>query len=118
MRADRDVATGELTYSFGPSGCTFETPAKLWLDYSDLGTDKATQQANPELIIFFANADQLSALVVMADYNRWTNQSVTAPFSAACQSILFAYTEAKKKNPLGVIGFLIFQSVRLLTGRF
>jgi hypothetical protein len=57
------------------------------------------------LIIFFANADQLSALVVMADYNRGTNQSVVAPFGAACQSILFGYAEAKKKNSRGVIGF-------------
>ena len=77
-----------------------------------------TEQDDPELIIFFTNADQLSALVVMADYNRGTNQSVTAPFGAACQSILFAYSEAKKENPRGVIGFLIFQSVQLLTGRF
>ena len=58
-----------------------------------------------ELIVFFTNADQLSALVVMADYNRGSNQSVTAPFGAACQSILFGYAEAKKENPRGVIGF-------------
>ncbi len=64
-----------------------------------------TEQDNPELIIFFANADQLSALVVMADYNRGTNRSVTAPFGAACQSILFGYAESKKENPRAVIGF-------------
>ena len=63
------------------------------------------EQDEPELITFFVNADQLSALVVMADYNRGTNQSITAPFGAACQSILFAYAEAKKENPRGVIGF-------------
>jgi uncharacterized protein (DUF169 family) len=67
--------------------------------------EQLTEQDTPELIIFFVNADQLSALVVMADYNRGTNQSVTAPFGAACQSILFGYAEAKKENPQGVIGF-------------
>ncbi len=67
--------------------------------------EQVTEKDEPELIVFFANADQLSALVVMADYNRGTNQSVTAPFGAACQSILFCYAEAKKKNPRGVIGF-------------
>ena len=67
--------------------------------------EQLTEQDTPELIIFFVNADQLSALVVMADYNRGTNQSVTAPFGAACQSILFGYAEAKKENPRGVIGF-------------
>jgi uncharacterized protein (DUF169 family) len=64
-----------------------------------------TERDEPELIIFFVNGDQLSALLVMADYNRGTNRSVTAPFGAACQSILFGYAEAKKENPGGVIGF-------------
>ena len=42
MRADKDPVTGELVYTFGPSGCHFDEPAILWLDYSDLGTDAAT----------------------------------------------------------------------------
>jgi len=67
--------------------------------------EQVTEQDNPELIVIFANADQLSALVVMADYSRGTNQSVTAPFCAAFQSILFGYAEAKKESPRGVIGF-------------
>ncbi len=67
--------------------------------------DQITEHDKPELIVFFTNADQLSALVVMADYNRGTNQSVTAPFGAACQSILFGYAETKRENPRGVIGF-------------
>ncbi|KAF1084954.1 hypothetical protein SPSYN_01090 [Sporotomaculum syntrophicum] len=64
-----------------------------------------TEQDEPALIIFFANADQLSALIVLSDYNRGTNQSITAPFGAACQSILFGYAEAEKDQPRGVIGF-------------
>jgi len=64
-----------------------------------------TEQDEPELIIFFVNPDQLSALVVMADYNRGVSQSVIAPFCAACQSILFGYAEAKQEHPRGIIGF-------------
>ncbi len=67
--------------------------------------DQLTEKDEPELIVFFVNADQLSALVVMSDYNRGTNQSVTAPFGGACQSLLFAYAEIKRDNPRGVIGF-------------
>lgn len=67
--------------------------------------DQVTEQDEPELIIFFVNADQLSALAVMADYNRGTNQSITSPFGAACQSILYGYAEAKKEHPGAVIGF-------------
>jgi hypothetical protein len=96
----------------------YKTPelARKWVDslpMTDVSTDyvvfkpweQVTEQDEPDLIVFFANADQLSALVVMADFNRGTNQSVTAPFGAACQSILFAYAEAKKENPRCVIGF-------------
>ncbi|PTN07661.1 COG2043 family uncharacterized protein [Mangrovibacterium marinum] len=59
----------------------------------------------PEMIIFFVNPDQLSALVVMADYSRGMSQSVIAPFCAACQSILFGYEEAQQEKPRGIIGF-------------
>jgi uncharacterized protein (DUF169 family) len=90
--------------------------ARKWVDslpMTDVPTEyvvfkpweQVSEKDEPELIVFFANADQLSALVVMADYNRGTNQSVTAPFGAACQSILFGYAEAKKENPRGVLGF-------------
>ncbi len=67
--------------------------------------DQLNEEDHPELIVFFVNADQLSALVVMASYNRGTNHVVTAPFGAACQSILFGYEEAKKEEPGGVMGF-------------
>ncbi len=67
--------------------------------------EQLTEEDKPELIVFFVNADQLSALIVISDYNRGTNQVVTAPFGAACQSILFGYEEAKKEEPRGVMGF-------------
>jgi uncharacterized protein (DUF169 family) len=90
--------------------------ARKWVDslpMTDVPTEyvvfkpfeQVTEKDAPELIVFFVNADQLSALVVMADYNRGTNQSITAPFGAACQSILFGFAETKKENPRGVIGF-------------
>ncbi len=108
-RAGSEMAEGERFY---------KNPelARKWvnsLPFTDVPTEyvvfkpwgQVTEQDEPKLIIFFANADQLSALVVMADYNRGTNQSVTAPFGAACQSIIFGYAEAEKDNPRGVIGF-------------
>jgi uncharacterized protein (DUF169 family) len=90
--------------------------ARKWVDslpITDVSTEyvvfkpweQLTKEDEPELIVFYANADQLSALVVMADFNNGSNQSVTAPFGAACQSILFGYEEVKKENPRAVIGF-------------
>lgn len=117
-RAGSQMAEGERFY---------KNPelARKWvasLPFTDVPTDyvvfksweQVTEQDDPELIVFFANADQLSALVVMADYNRGNNQSITAPFGAACQSILFGYAEAKKKNPQGVIGFFDISQRRIL----
>ncbi|MBS2100214.1 DUF169 domain-containing protein [Carboxylicivirga linearis] len=96
----------------------YKTPelAKKWVDSLPMRDvsekyivfkpwEQLTENDTPELIVFFTNADQLSALVVMADYNRGTNQSITAPFGAACQSILFGYAEAKKESPKAVLGF-------------
>jgi uncharacterized protein (DUF169 family) len=59
----------------------------------------------PALVVFLVNPDQLSALVVMADYERGTGDGVVARFGGACQSILFGYAEARRDRPRGVIGF-------------
>jgi uncharacterized protein (DUF169 family) len=67
--------------------------------------DQLADQDKPTLVVAFVNADQLSALVVLADYNRGTNKSIAVPFGAACQSILFGYAEAEKEKPRGIIGF-------------
>ncbi len=96
----------------------YKTPelARKWVDslpITDVNAEyvvfkpweQLSEDDQPELLIFFTNADQLSALVIMADYNRGTNQSITAPFGAACQSILYGYAEGKKEHPGGIIGF-------------
>jgi len=59
----------------------------------------------PALVVFLVNPDQLSALVVMSDYEHGTGDSVVARFGGACQSILFGYAEARRDRPRGVIGF-------------
>lgn len=59
----------------------------------------------PEVVVFFANADQLSALVVMANYGRAGSENVTIPFAAGCQStFLLPYAERLKENPRAVVG--------------
>jgi uncharacterized protein (DUF169 family) len=59
----------------------------------------------PETIIFFADPDQLSALVVLANYGREENDSVIIPYAAGCQTIgIYPYREAKNGKQRGVIG--------------
>lgn len=59
----------------------------------------------PTLIVFLVNPDQLSALVVLAGYDRGANEGAIAPFGAACHSILYGYAEAQREQPRAVIGF-------------
>ena len=42
MQAEKGQADNELVFTFGPSGCQFNPPAEVWLDYSDLQLQKAT----------------------------------------------------------------------------
>jgi len=59
----------------------------------------------PQSIIFFVNPDQLSALIVLANYGHGDNENVIIPYAAGCQTIgIYPYSEAKLKKPRGVIG--------------
>ena len=59
----------------------------------------------PQTIIFFVNPDQLSALVVLANYGRGDNENVIIPYAAGCQTIgIYPYREAKAKRPRAVVG--------------
>ena|ERR1035437_10499240 len=51
------------------------------------------------------NPDQLSALVVLANYGRKSNGNVILPWGAACQSVLYSYDEGEKENPRAIIGY-------------
>lgn len=59
----------------------------------------------PEIIIFYVNNDQLSALTVLANYDRPGIENVMIPFSSGCQSFfLLPYAETQKENPRAVVG--------------
>jgi uncharacterized protein (DUF169 family) len=59
----------------------------------------------PQVIVFLANPDQLSGLVILANYARESNENVMIPFAAGCQNIgIFPYREARSGNPRAVIG--------------
>jgi uncharacterized protein (DUF169 family) len=57
------------------------------------------------LVHWHVNPDQLAALVTLAGFERGTVETATAPWGAACQSIAYAYAEAERAAPRGVIGF-------------
>lgn len=66
---------------------------------------QVADQEQVEVVLMLVNPDQLSALVTLAGFRRGSVNASVAPWGAACQSILFAYAEAGKEAPCGVIGF-------------
>jgi hypothetical protein len=63
------------------------------------------EKETPQLIVFLANPDQLSALVVLAGFGRKGGDNVIIPFAAGCHTIcLIPYHESKKKRPRAVVG--------------
>lgn len=59
----------------------------------------------PQTVILFADADELSALVVLANYGRGDNENVIIPYAAGCQTIgIYPYREAAAGRPRAVVG--------------
>jgi uncharacterized protein (DUF169 family) len=56
------------------------------------------------LVHWYVNPDQLAALATLAGFERGTVETAIAPWGAACQSIAYAYAEAERSRPRGVIG--------------
>jgi uncharacterized protein (DUF169 family) len=106
------------TFDMGEGERFFESPelTTRWMNelpYRDVPTefivfkplDQVAEEEEISLVVMFINPDQLSALVTLAGFRRGTFNATTSPWGAACQSILFAYAEAERENPCGVIGF-------------
>jgi uncharacterized protein (DUF169 family) len=78
-------------------------------------------QTIPATVVFVANPDQLSALVVLANYSRESLQNVIIPFGAGCQTIgIFPFAEGKLAQPRAVVGLTDLSArkyVRNLLGR-
>ena len=93
----------ELIKRFIDSLPIMEVPEK-YVVFKPL-TDLDPTREQPQVIVFLADPDQLSALVVLANYGRGDNQSVIVPFAAGCQQIgIFPYREARSERPRAVIG--------------
>jgi hypothetical protein len=67
--------------------------------------DKLDETDNPEVIVFFAEADVLSGLFTLASFDEAAQNMVIAPFGSGCSSIvLYPYLEKDSGSPRGVIG--------------
>lgn len=62
-------------------------------------------ETGAQVVVFLADADQMSALVVLANYDRPDSDGATIPYAAGCQSIgILTYREINSAQPRAVIG--------------
>lgn len=107
------VGSPELVKDFVESLPIMEVPAKYVVFKPLAGVDP--QKDRPVVVVFLANPDQLSALVILANYGRKGNENVIIPYAAGCQTIgIYPYAEANSSTPRAVVG-LTDISARLYT---
>lgn len=82
---------------------------------------QVTQQEQPKVVTFVVNAEQLSALVVLANYARQSIDAVRIPFAAGCQTVgILPLAEQGLEHPRAVVGLTDISAranVRKLLGR-
>jgi len=62
-------------------------------------------EESPEVVVFLADQDQISALGILANYGRDGAENMIAPYAAGCQTVgIFPYREAKSDRPRAVLG--------------
>ena len=58
----------------------------------------------PDLVLVFADADRISALVTMLGFRSGRAVNTVTPFGAACHSIVFAAEQLESDDPMAVMG--------------
>lgn len=103
LHGERYIKTPELVRHFVEGLPITQIPKRYVLFRSLADVDPEAE--TPQTVIFFADPDELSALLVLANYGREDNENVISPFAAGCQTIgIHPYREAKAKRPRAVIG--------------
>ncbi len=103
LHGERYIKTPAQVDTFIKTLPMMEIPTRYVVFKPLADVDEASEK--PQTIIFFVNPDALSALVVLANYGRESNENVIIPFAAGCQTIgIYPYQEAKSAQPRAVVG--------------
>ena len=103
VSGERYIKTPERVHQFIENLPITDIPAErvIFKPLADVDLD----QERPRVIVFFADPDQLSAMVVLANYDREHNHNVIIPYAAGCQTIgIYPYQEAQAERPRAVVG--------------
>jgi hypothetical protein len=103
LEGERYLKNAQVTERFLEYVPMREIPAKYVvvkpLDLADPAKDDIKS------VTFFVDPDQLSALVILANYDNPQRENVCVPWAAACQVIgIFGYRELEREHPRALIG--------------
>ena len=104
-----------------------ELVRQLMYDFKDLPApmsyivlkrwDELAEGDEPEGVFFFANADILSGLFTLANFDRPDADGVHTPFSSGCGSIVrLVRLEAEREHPRAVLGMFDVSARMSVTG--
>lgn len=113
LLGERYLKTPEVTRRFLQSLPMCDIPAE-YVILKPLGLADA-EKDDIKNVTFFVDPDQLSALVILANYLEPELENVSVPWAAGCQVIgIFGYRELEREHPRALIG-LTDISARLST---
>jgi uncharacterized protein (DUF169 family) len=107
LHGERYIKTPEGTQRFVNALPMVDIPKKyaVFAPLSVVQDDPGDEEER--IVTLIADPDQLSALVVLANFVREGIDAVTIPFVAGCQAIgIMALREAKSDNPKAVVGLV------------
>jgi len=66
-----------------------------------------SEKGKPAIVVFLADMDQFSALVILANYSRDCNENVIVPMASGCQCIgIYPLRESLRERPRAVVGLV------------
>jgi len=103
VSGERYLKTPERVRQFIENLPITDIPAK-YVIFKPLA-DVDLEEESPRIVVFFVDPDQLSAMTVLANYDRPDNHNVIMPYAAGCQTIgIYPYREARTERPKAVVG--------------
>jgi hypothetical protein len=112
LHGEKFKKTAELTAQFVDAFPMRQIPARYAVVKP---LDQVGGEETPRNVTFFVDPDQLSALVILANFRDPLGERTIVPWAAGCQVMgALAYREAERERPRGLVG-LTDLSARLNT---
>lgn len=116
LHGERYKKTPELVEAFIKATPMADVPAKyvVMKPLSEVDPEKE----EPVSVSFLVTPDQLSALTVLANYDRPGLENVVIPYVAACQVVgVMSYREVESENPRCLVGLTDISARKYLKGQ-